>query len=170
MRYLIGVLAVAGAVAISASANAQELRSTNKNWQVYTVNKDGIDMCYMLSSPIRKKGNYSRRDEPFLMVTHINGNTDEVSATSGYSYRKGVPPRLNVDGEVYRLSTMKGERAWAKYTWVDRQLVDRMKKGVKLTMKGTSIKRTYSLDTFSLSGFTDAYNKMKSLCKGKDIR
>ncbi len=40
-----------------------------------------------------------------------------------------------------------------------------MKRGSRMMVKGTSQLGTYSIDTYSLSGSTAAYNKMKGLCQ-----
>ena len=57
------------------------------------------------------------------------------------------------------------ETAWFKTDQYDKKAINRMKKGHKLVVKGTSQKGTYSVDTYSLSGFTKAYNRINSLCR-----
>ena len=150
-------------------ANAQKLDSTHTAWSVYTIKKNGQKLCYMASAPTGKNGNYSQRDEPYFLVTHINSTTDEVSASSGYRYKNNTKPRIQIDGRKYRLSITQGELAWAKTSKLDKMLVSRMKKGAKMKVTGTSPKGTYSTDTYSLSGFSKAYKKMKSLCKNVSL-
>jgi hypothetical protein len=41
-----------------------------------------------------------------------------------------------------------------------------MKRGTDMTVRGTSVKNTYSLDTYSLLGFTAAYKAMIDACTG----
>ena len=44
-------------------------------------------------------------------------------------------------------------------------MVADMKAGNRMTIRGTSTLGTYSLDKYSLSGFTAAFERMDSLCK-----
>ena len=42
-----------------------------------------------------------------------------------------------------------------------------MRRGVDMTVRGTSTKNTYSLDTYSLLGFTAAYEAMQEACNDR---
>ena len=44
-------------------------------------------------------------------------------------------------------------------------MIAAMKRGSQLKVRGTSTRDTYSLDTYSLLGFTAAYNAMLNACK-----
>lgn len=148
----------------SNNAFSQQFQKSYKDWSVYTTKRDGLNLCYMVSYPKRKSGNYNKRGQPYVMVTNINGKISEVSATGGYPYKKNTEPRVIIDGEEHRLSMTKNETAWFKTDEYDAIAIDKMKKGRKMTVKGTSIKGTYSIDNYSLSGFTSAYRKITSLC------
>ena len=41
-----------------------------------------------------------------------------------------------------------------------------MKRGTDMTVRGTSTRNTFSLDTYSLLGFTAAYDAMIEACAG----
>jgi len=99
------------------------------------------------------------------MVTHINEDTDEVNVTGGYKYKEGTQPRINIDGTKYRMGLVKDETAWMRTRKYDDILIKKMKEGHRMKVTGTSTKGTYSIDTYSLSGFTNAYKKMKKLCQ-----
>ena len=99
------------------------------------------------------------------MVTNIAGQAIEVSVTGGYPYKNKTEPRLIIDGAEHRLSVTKDKTAWFKTDKFDTIAINKMKKGYKLVVKGTSIKGTYSIDTYSLSGFTKAYDRIKKLCR-----
>lgn len=141
-------------------AQAQKLSGNFKDWSVFTHGK----LCYIGSSPTAQKGNYSRRGEPYLLVTHRSKNTDEISTSSGYPYKHDKDVVATIDGKTYTLFT-QGELAWAHDEKQDSAMVSAMKRGKKMTIRGTSKKGTWSEDTYSLSGITAAYKKMKSLCK-----
>ena len=44
-----------------------------------------------------------------------------------------------------------------------------MRRGTDMTVRGTSSKNTYSLDTYSLLGFTAAYDAMVEACAARDL-
>ena len=149
---------------VGAVANSQEFKKSYNDWSVYTAYQNGQKLCYIVSFPTNKTGNYRRRGDPYVMVTNVSGSRDEFSITGGYPYKNGTEPRAIIDNNEYRLSMIEGEFAWFKTAKYDKIAVDKMKKGIKMTVKGTSKKGTYSIDTYSLSGFTAAYNKMRGLC------
>ena len=146
------------------TASAQSLDSVHRDWSVFTIQQNGKKVCYMASTPKNKTGNYSRRDEPYLLVTHISNSVDEVSTSSGYPYGRGTEAKAEIDGKEYNMFT-KGELAWAYDSKQDTEMVSAMKRGSEIKIRGTSSKGTYSLDTYSLMGFTKAYGRVKALCK-----
>lgn len=145
-------------------AGAQKLQKEYFDWSVYTYEQSGKKMCYILSFPTQKTGNYSHRGDPYVMVTHINAATDQFSTTGGYNYKPKTEPTVSIDRTTYKLSLTKDETAWPKTTFYDNLLVQKMKKANKMTVTGTSVKGTYSKDTYSLRGFTKAYQHMKRDC------
>lgn len=152
----------------SSASYAQTLKGEHKAWSVFTVKQSGEKICYITSSPIKKTGNYKRRGEPYLLVTYRGKGISEVSSSSGYPYKKNSKVDLSLNKKAsFKLFTSSDtpKMAWAKDVSEDKRIISSMKKGSKLTIKGFSKLGTYSLDTYSLMGFTKAYNKMTSLCR-----
>jgi len=151
-------------ISIASAASAQKLENVYKDWNVFTMKQGGKKTCYIASAPTKKEGNYNKRGEPYILVTHRSSNVDEVSISSGYPYKRKSEVTVSVDkNSAIKLFT-KDDLAWAYNAKDDSKLVGQMKKGYKLQAKGTSQLGTYSVDTYSLSGFTAAYNRMKRLC------
>lgn len=162
---LISTFVTASAVALTSQyACAQQFVKKYNDWSVYTTENGDSKLCYMISYPKKKNGNYRYRGEPYAMVTSIGGKREEFSITSGYKYKSTAEPRAIIDGQEYRLSITEGEMAWFKTSKYDHIAITKMKKGNWLKVKGTSTKGTYSVDTYSLKGFTNAYSKVKKLC------
>ncbi len=158
---------LSGLLIIAGSANAQSLDSTHKNWNVFTINQTGKKICYMTSVPTDKKGNYRRRNEPYALITYRGNNVSEVSFSSGYPYKKNGIVKLDVEGKIKSdlFTTEETPRiAWAKDAAEDKKLVEAMKAGSKMTVRGDSRLKTYSIDTYNLSGFTAAYERMIKVC------
>ncbi len=152
------------ALAMTAGAHAQQLIDSYTHWKVFTTTQGGNKLCYIASVPVKKTGNYTKRDDPYLLVTHRNSTTDEVSTSSGYSYKKNSDVVANIDKNRHKMFT-KGELAWAYDAAQDKSMIQQMIRGNTMVLKGTSWKGTTSTDTYSLSGFTAAYKRMKSVCK-----
>jgi Invasion associated locus B (IalB) protein len=150
-----------------AAAQTPEFLGSHRDWNVYAFTENGNKICYMASEPKKQDGDYTRRGDPALLVTRRPGSpaVDEVSVQPGYSYLEGSEVEVNVGRRKFMLFT-HGEHAWTTSEQADRELINAMKAGSDMTVRGTSAKRTYSLDTYSLLGFTAAYNAMVDACKG----
>lgn len=147
------------------TATAPKLVSSHKDWSVYEVTDNRGRICYVASEPTRQSGNYSRRDPPAVLVARLPGTppSEEVSVQPGYAYKKGSTVEVKVGGSNYDLFT-DGDHAWTRKSDEDRALIAAMKGGTTMTVKGSSMRDTYSLDTYSLSGFTAAYDAMRGAC------
>ena len=140
-------------------------------WEVYSTNKAGQKYCYIVTDSKQASGSFKRRSEPYLLVTYRieNGKPiPEISISSGYPYKQKSTVSVVIDTtDKYDLFTTSEtpEIAWAKNGKEDIRLIENMKKGLKLKAKGYSRIGSYSIDEFSLSGFTAAYKKAKTLCR-----
>jgi len=136
-----------------------------KDWTVFTVKQGENELCYIASLPFQKDGNYRKRGEPFITVTRVKKNKfDEINVTSGYIYDPSKDVEVEFDKNKFVLFPYK-ERAWASNRNEDIRIINKMKSGLKMKVLGYSTLGTHSVDTYSLRGFTDAYNKMVELCK-----
>ena len=150
----------------AAAQTLPEFLAENGAWKAYTFAEDGNGVCYMYTEPTATDGNYKRRGDPNAMVTRRQGSktTEEVSVTSGYPYQPGKPVRVNIDGRAYGFDLIQGEHAWVNDAATDATLVKAMARGAKMTVRGVSRKGTYSLDTYSLMGFTKTRRAIADAC------
>jgi hypothetical protein len=159
-------LVVLAAMPAAAFAQSPEYLGTYRDWNVYRFADGDQSICYMASEPKKQEGNYTRRGNPAILVTRRPAPrvVDEVSVQPGYSYQDGSEVEVQVDRNRKFLLFTRGEHAWTKSEDADEALIRAMKGGNDLTVRGTSVKNTYSLDTFSLLGFTAAYDAMVEAC------
>jgi Invasion associated locus B (IalB) protein len=152
---------------IAALAQTPQFLGSHRDWNVYSFTEDGQKICYMASEPKRQEGNYTRRGDPAVLVTRrpVPKVVDEVSVQPGYSYLDGSEVEVTIGSRKFALFT-RGEHAWTKSEDADEALIAAMKGGNDMTVRGTSTKETYSLDTYSLLGFTAAYEAMVDACRG----
>lgn len=154
---------------LSAAAQSPQFLGTHRDWNVYKFADGDQTICYIASEPTKQEGNYTRRGRPAVLVTRRPGSraVDEVSVQPGYSYLDGSEVEVKVDGNGdFELFT-RGEHAWTKSEEADQELIQVMKGGADMTVRGTSTKETFSLDTYSLMGFTAAYEAMTEACSGE---
>ncbi|MGD9510700.1 MAG: invasion associated locus B family protein [Geminicoccaceae bacterium] len=140
--------------------------SVHRDWSVYEVTDSRGRICYVASEPKEQSGNYSRRDPPALLVARLPGDPppEQVSVQPGYAYLKGSAVEAKIGSRTFRMFT-DGEHAWTRTNDEDRTLIEAMKAGATMTVRGTSVKNTHSLDTYSLSGFTAAVEAMRAACR-----
>jgi len=165
MRATIIALLVMPVLGVAASAQTPEFLGTHRDWNVYAFTEDSQKICYMASEPTKQEGNYTRRGSPAVLVTRRpNPRVDEVSVQPGYSYLEGSEVEVEVGNRKFALFT-RGEHAWTKSEEEDQALIEAMKRGSDMTVRGTSTRNTFSLDTYSLLGFTAAYQAMVAACR-----
>ncbi|MGI9420737.1 MAG: invasion associated locus B family protein [Geminicoccaceae bacterium] len=163
----LAVLAMTCALAGAAAAQTPYSLGSYTDWNVWELDEGGQKICYIVSEPKKQAGTYTRRGKPAILVTRrpTPAVTDEVSVQPGYTYLEGSSVSLAVGQNQFTLFT-RGAHAWTKDETEDRTLIDVMKRGESMVVQGESIKNTTSTDTYSLLGFTKAYNAMVAACSG----
>jgi hypothetical protein len=166
MRRLIALTAIAAALSGPALAAAPKPVGSYQDWNVYTVDDSNGLLCYAASQPKKEDGNWTRRGARAVIVAKLPGAdpNEQVSVQPGYAFKVGTDAQVTVDGREFRLFT-KGEHAWTNSPKDDETLIAAMKAGSNMSVRATSTRDTWSLDTYSLKGFTAAYNAMRDACK-----
>lgn len=163
-----GLLLVA-AIAIGrpepAPAQALERLGDFKDWSAFTSGEGGNRVCFMSSQPLRDEGNYTNRGSIYTFVTHRpgEGRVGEVNVKPGYTYQEGSFVDVSVDGTEFRMVT-QGGNAWPHDPETDKKLIQAMIKGSTMIVRGTSSRGTLTTDTYSLLGFTNAYEAISNAC------
>lgn len=151
-------------LSIAGTANAQVKDHAYKDWTVYTTTLQDKKICYITSFPKYKSGNFKKRDAPYFMVTYIGDDIAEVSASSGYKYKDGSKLDITMGTKKLTMFTV-GELAWANDRVSDKEFITTMKKQNEFTVKSFSAMGTYSIDRYSLNGFSKALDRMREACK-----
>lgn len=163
-KLLLAALVAALPAVASAQEQQVELLGEFTDWKAASFQEEGGKGCFMISVPKRSEGKYSRRDPTFVHVTHraATGTHDVVSVTAGYTYKPESAVTVTIGGEKFTLFTKEGA-AWADDA-TDTKLVDAMRRGSQMTVVGTSARGTLTTDTYSLSGFSAAYDAISKAC------
>ena len=148
-------------------ANAKKLENLFDDWYVLSAEQDKQKICYIASIPKNEEGNYKERKEPYLLVSLFNDRSPEVSLSSGYEYKIGSSVKANIGNKQYEFRNTHKNIAWLENENLDKEVVAAMKAGNKVTIKSSAENGTYSVDTYSLIGFSKAYEKMFELCQAQ---
>lgn len=168
-RRLILIIAMGvGVSAATPAVTADKPLGTFKEWSAMSFAEDGKTVCMMWSQPEKAEGDYKKRGEIFVFITHRPGDREmnKVSFETGYTFEESSEARLAIDGQAYKLST-DGSTAWSYGTKDDRRMVKAMRAGRTMIMEGISARGTKTRDTYSLSGFSAAHNSINKACKLK---
>lgn len=158
----------ATAAAPAAMAAEPKPLGTYKAWSAYLLKERKKLICYLHSEPAKQVGKYKKRGDTFLQVSHRPADKvrNEISLTSGYTYKKDSDVRIEIDGAKFSLFTDR-DGAWARDSKTDTRLVRAMMKGKRMVVRGVSSRGTETTDTYRLSGFTAAHKAMSKACKVK---
>jgi hypothetical protein len=134
-------------------------------WSSFKFTENGETACYMASQPKKAVGDYTKRGDVYAIVTHrpAEKRRDEVSVVAGYTYKKDSWVDVAVGDKTFKLFTHE-DGAWAPDKNDDKALVQAMIKGKDMVVKGTSSRGTLTTDTYSLIGFTKAYQAINQAC------
>jgi hypothetical protein len=137
-----------------------------RDWSLYVHEDSSGKVCFIVATPTKQEGTFARRGQPRLFVTQFGGENarQEVSVDPGYTYRSGSVVEAVVGEARFELFTEK-DRAWVRNAADDSRLIDAMRRGSQIQIRGTSIRDTWSLDTYSLAGFGAAHRAMMETCR-----
>jgi invasion protein IalB len=137
------------------------------DWSAFRDTSGPQPVCYIGSLPKKMVGTYNQRGNTYIQVTHrpADKSFDVVSVTAGYAYQPKSQVEVEVDGKDFALFA-SGGLAWADDK-TDVRLVEAMRRGRQLIVRGTSARGTVTTDTYSLAGFTGAYNAIAKACPRK---
>ena len=156
---------LAALLAAPAAAADRVFIGSYGDWEAFREGDGKTRLCYIASIPKKDEGNYTSRGNIQAFVTHqASGNVrDEVSINAGYTYQKDSEPTITIGGNSFKLF-VNGDTAWARDKATDRALVRSMKAGATMVVRGVSSRGTKTTDTYSLKGFTAAYNEITKAC------
>ena len=146
---------------------SKELEKFN-DWSAYAEGEGKNLACMAVSKPKKAQGNYKRRGEIFAVITHLPGQNkwNEFSIIAGYNYKADSNPEVTIGDAKFQLFT-SGSRAWSFSPPDDEKIIKFLKSSIKMKVTGTSTRGTITTDTYSLLGFSKAYQKINEACQKK---
>jgi invasion protein IalB len=137
-------------------------------WGAYTAMPNGKKVCFALAKPVTTSTVPPNRprDPAWMFISSRPSEKvkDEVSVIFGYGLKPNTDANIEVLGGNYSMTT-QADGAWVKNPADEPKLVETMRKGRDLTVKGTSAKGTVSTDIYSLKGLAQALDKVGHECR-----
>ena len=160
----VGLLAAVAGLPQSAQAQDAELIGRFGDWDAYTRGTAGNRFCYMVSKP-KEASLPSRRGEIFFLVWHRPDQKefDVVQVDIGYPFKPGSEVEVRIGGDSWNLFT-RDESAWTYKPADDTALVAALRKGSRMSVKGTSSRNNPTTDSYSLKGTSAAYSAIGKAC------
>jgi hypothetical protein len=177
-------------------ASKPSLVATFGDWNVFVGQVGKGRICYTLAQPKSREPASLTRDPGYAFISDrpSEGVRNEVSFIMGFDVSGGDTAESKTDakpGEKPSKSDAKsktsaaaaapvalvdqasfemlpkGGNLWVKNAAKESALIAEMRKGVKLVVKAASLRGHQSIDTYTLSGFTQAMDRLQKECPGK---
>ena len=138
------------------------------DWGAYTASPGGKKVCFALGKPKTTKTEPAgrKRDPAYVFISTRPAEKvkNEVSIIIGYPFKPDSDATAEIGSAKFAMYT-QNDGAWIKNVAEETRMVDAMRKGADLTVKGTSGRGTQSTDEYSLKGLSQALDKVEQECK-----
>jgi invasion protein IalB len=137
-------------------------------WGAYTASPEGKKVCFALAKP-----NSAETDPPgrsrdpayvFISIRPAENVRNEISIIMGYPLRPNADATAEVGSTKFAMYT-QNDGAWIKNVADETRMVDAMRKGADLTVRGVSGRGTKTIDKYSLKGLSQALERATAECK-----
>jgi hypothetical protein len=169
------------------------LVATFGDWNVFVGEVGKGRICYTLAQPKSREPGSLKRDPGYAFISDrpAEGVRNEVSFMMGFDVAGGADsaesksdakpgpksdakpktslaraPVALVDEATFEMLP-KGGNLWVKNAAKEGALIAEMRKGAKLVIKAASLRGHQSIDTYSLTGFAQAMERLQKECPGK---
>jgi hypothetical protein len=141
---------------------------TYGEWGAYTASPGGKKICFALAKPSKSETVPPNRprDPSYFFISSRPAEKvkDEVSIIIGYGFKPNSEATIDLAGASYAMYT-QNDGAWLKNAAEEPRLVEAMRKGTDVTVKGESARGTATVDVYSLKGLAQALDKIAEDCQ-----
>ena len=138
------------------------------DWGAYTASPGGKKVCFAIAKPTSSETNPPNRPRNpvymFISTRPADKVTNEVSIIIGYPFKPGSEASAQIGSTTFALYTQQ-DGAWIKNAAEEAQMVDAMRAGDTVVVKGESAKGTQTTDTYALKGISQALDRIAQECK-----
>jgi len=138
------------------------------DWGAYAATPGGRKICFVIAKPASAQTtppNRPRNPVYFFITTRPAENVrNEVSTVVGYTLKPNSDATAEVAGSTFTMYT-QNDGAWIKNVAEEARMVEAMRKGSDLVIRGMSGRGTQTVDTYSLKGLAQALDRIAQECK-----
>jgi invasion protein IalB len=167
---LISAAALLSAASIgpARAQSAAQLLGEFGAWGAYTATPNGRKVCFALAKPASSETvpPGRPRDPAWLFVSTRPAEKvrEEVSVIIGYPFKANTDATIEVGSTNFAMYT-QNDGAWVKNAAEEARLVEAMRKGAEVVVKGESGRGTKTIDKFSLKGVVQALDRAAQECR-----
>ena len=152
----------------AATAGGPTLLGQFGDWGAYSANSGGRVLCYALAKPASQTTVPAGRprDPAYIFVSTRPAENvrNEISVVIGYPFKPGSEATVELGSANCAMCT-QADGAWVKNPAEEARMVDAMRKGADLVVKGESGRGTKSADSYALRGLAQALDRIAQECK-----
>jgi hypothetical protein len=157
--------AATAAAASSGQGQAMLLESAGK-WQAFSSQQGRSKVCYALSKAETRVPVNLKDVEGLLFVSSrpAEGVRNEISFVMNFDLKEGVEHQAIIGNERFAL-VAKGQNMWLKNPAEESRMLDSLRRGSGLEIKGTSKRGNPTSDKYSLAGISQIVKRAEDACK-----
>ena len=144
---------------------AMLLESAGK-WQAFSSQQGRSKVCYALSKAETRIPANLKDVEGLLFVSSRPGEgvRNEISFVMNFDLKEGVEHQAIIGNERFAL-VAKGQNMWLKNPAEEPRMLDALRRGSGLEIKGTSKRGNPTSDKYSLAGISQIVKRAEDACK-----
>ena len=158
--------APAAAAAASPGQGQAMLLETAGKWQAFSSQQGRSKVCYAMSKAETRIPANLKDVEGLLFVSSRPGEgvRNEISFVMNFDLKEGVEHQAIVGNERFAL-VAKGQNMWLKNPAEEPRMLDSLRRGSGLEIKGTSKRGNPTSDKYSLAGISQIVKRAEDACK-----
>lgn len=142
------------------------LLETAGKWQAFSSQQGRSKVCYALSKAETRIPTNLKDVEGLLFVSSRPGEgvRNEISFVMNFDLKEGVEHQAIIGNERFAL-VAKGQNMWLKNPAEEPRMLDALRRGSGLEIKGTSKRGNPTSDKYSLAGISQIVKRAEDACK-----
>lgn len=142
------------------------LLETAGKWQAFSSQQGRSKICYALSKAESRSPANLKDVEGLLFISSRPGEgvRNEISLVMNFDLKEDVEHQAIIGSERFAL-VAKGQNVWLKNPAEEGRMLDALRKGAGLEIKGTSKRGNPTSDKYSLAGISQIVKRAEEACK-----
>ncbi|RXT26926.1 MULTISPECIES: hypothetical protein [unclassified Bosea (in: a-proteobacteria)] len=142
------------------------LLETAGKWQAFSSQQGRSKICYALSKAETRIPANLKDVEGLLFISSRPGEgvRNEISLVMNFDLKEDVEHQAIIGNDRFALIA-KGQNVWLKNPAEEGRMLDALRKGAGLEIKGTSKRGNPTSDKYSLAGISQIVKRAEDACK-----